>query len=85
MLQSWYLTDTEKSAWLFTDSQNIQCMGSLLKLFIYGPASLGVVVSNIPTQGCLLCHTAEGCVPVMASREGNMRAPASAISIHSIM
>lgn len=63
----------------------MQCMVSLLKLFIYGLASLGVVVSNIPTPRCLLCHTAEGSVPVVASREGNMHALASAISIHSLM
>lgn len=65
-----YLTDTGTSLCLFSGSasENMQCTGSL-SYFIYGLASLVVMVSNIATQRCLICHTA-GSVPVVASDEG---------------
>ena len=56
-----------------------------LSYFIYGLASLAVMVSNIPTPRCLICRSAEVSVPVVASREGNMYALASAVSIHGLM
>lgn len=62
----------ETNARVFAESVS-QNMGSarylFQDLFIYGLASLAVVLSNTPTPRYLLCHTA-GSVAVVASRNG---------------
>lgn len=50
--------------------------------FIYDVANLA---AGVPTPSCLVCHTVERSVPVVASREENIRALALAISIHSLV